>query len=101
MLCLILSRSILAPGPYCQLSWLLLQVLDAETQADDEAEEYFEADEDEEEEEEDLNEEQEVEYEDDEVCYGLMLFPFPMQHSASQAAGLAACQAWSKYRPFH
>ncbi|KAL3144822.1 hypothetical protein ABBQ38_001931 [Trebouxia sp. C0009 RCD-2024] len=42
------------------------KVLDAETQADDEAEEYFEADEDEEEEEEDLNEEQEVEYEDDE-----------------------------------
>lgn len=47
-----------------------LQVLDAETQADedDEAEEYIEADE-EEEEEEDIDHEREVEYEDDEVCW--------------------------------
>lgn len=42
------------------------QVLDAETQADQDAEEYIEADEDEEEEE-DINQEQEMEYEDNEV----------------------------------
>ncbi len=44
-----------------------LQVLDAETQADqdDEAEEYIEADEEEEEEEEDVDLEREMEYEDE------------------------------------
>lgn len=53
-------------------------MLDAETQADDDAEEYFEADEDEEEEEEeDLNHEQEMEHEDDEVCFASCCFPFP------------------------
>ena len=49
---------------------ICLQVLDAETQADqdDEAEEYIEADEEEEEEEEeDVDLEREMEYEDDEV----------------------------------
>ncbi len=51
-------------------SGVWLQVLDAETQADqdDEAEEYIEADEEEEEEEEeDVDLEREMEYEDDEV----------------------------------
>jgi len=51
-------------------SGVCLQVLDAETQADqdDEAEEYIEADEEEEEEEEeDVDLEREMEYEDDEV----------------------------------
>lgn len=44
-------------------------MLDAETQADDDAEEYIEADEEEDEEEE--NQEQEMEYEDDEVPIAL------------------------------
>ena len=43
-------------------------MLDAETQADEDVEEFIEADEDEDEEEEDLQQEQEMEYEDDEVC---------------------------------
>ena len=47
----------------CEFCCLLLQVLDAETQADEDAEEYIEADEEEEEE----DQEQEMEYEDDEV----------------------------------
>ena len=52
-----------------------LQVLDAETQADedDDAEEYIEADE-EEQEEEDIDHEREVEYEDDEVCWHSTFF---------------------------
>ena len=50
-------------------------MLDAETQADDDAEEYIEADEEEDEEEE--NQEQEMEYEDDEVPFTLGLNPKP------------------------
>lgn len=52
---------------FCCVSFAVcsFQVLDAETQADDDAEEYIEADEEEDEEEE--NQEQEMEYEDDEV----------------------------------
>ena len=46
-----------------ELCCLLFQVLDAETKADEDAEEYVEADEEEEEE----DQEQEMEYEDDEV----------------------------------
>jgi len=62
----LLRRTVLThpASPIC------LQVLDAETQADqdDEAEEYIEADEEEEEEEEeDVDLEREMEYEDDEV----------------------------------
>lgn len=61
-----LRRDVLAHSA----SGVCLQVLDAETQADqdDDAEEYIEADEEEEEEEEeDVDLEREIEYEDDEV----------------------------------
>lgn len=47
-------------------------MLDAETQADEDAEEYIEADEEEEEE----DQEQEMEYEDDEVAVAPLLLPF-------------------------
>lgn len=49
-------------------------MLDAETQADEDAEEYIEADEDEEEEEENID--QEMEYEDDEVFIGKLFAHF-------------------------
>lgn len=80
MCCVFFAQSfiLIVPAVICCVSFTIcsVQVLDAETQADDDAEEYIEADEEEDEEEE--NQEQEMEYEDDEVPIALSYFLFCM-----------------------
>lgn len=84
--------NVVTHGRHTVDSQVSVQVLDAETMADDDdAEEYIEADEDEEEE--DVDHEKEVEYEDDEVRQQIVILHPSVRHVSYSVT----LEAWSQH----